>query len=243
MKATWRFISWNIIPVKLKGNRIPLFIDDEQTNYDSISKFTEKQAVDFIKHNFHCKQLFSEHLFENRPIGLMTEVTEPFTNSSATKPGDIDFIIYNEHTLSDAVACQVKTVTAESLINESSTTNRANKLKKGVVQANGTIRFGFSRVYLVIIILDDCRLDSEKNKFLKNTKVKAIESFLESRAFSSLNDSVGVILFRISQFANRPISMCGKAQFLIYRVCHQGSQSQTCTEKLLVLHNQTSAGL
>ncbi len=211
------------------------FVDSSVTSFRSLSTYNEYEGVNLITSLNSIQGLLANALFNSSyyPVALK-QIKAPFVSpSSNSVPGDLDLILFRPGNSKEAIAFEVKSVTAKDLGDGYPKVNRHGSLAKGVKQANAYLKFGFSQVYYLILILDDSQMNTELNQLFRQTDLVEVNTFLHSNDFARLHDEVGVIFLRITQSVNQPVERCGGAHLLVAREAEVRSQRDDCTGKLI----------
>ena len=128
-------------------------IEDE----DSVTKFTENDAVRWLIANQFIKDEFAREFFPSPASTIfLTNLVEPFTWHDV-KPGDIDLLLANLENPSKAIAFECKRVKIVSQAVGPPKINGVKQLASAISQVNAYQDIGFHQTYLLIILLDDGR--------------------------------------------------------------------------------------
>jgi len=147
-------------------------------------------------------------------VRYFTTVQEPFTRNRE-HPGDIDLIIFSE--VNKAIAFECKIVKATSQPTEKAKINKAEKLKEGVRQVNDYLKFGFSQVYLLIIILNDGRYYNKPNFINNHTLDGDLSKIYNGNWKNDLDNRIGIIYCKIEQTRNLSVDFNNNILFKIER--------------------------
>lgn len=197
--------------------------------------FREERIVDWLMNNISFKAMLYEKLFNSaKDVEHYTAVQEPFTRNGE-KPGDIDLIAFSD--INKAIGFECKIVKATSKEDGTATINKAEKLLNISYQANAYLKFGFSQVYLLIVILDDGRNYTKPNFIFNSTAFDDLSKVYVGKWKEELNEKIGIIYCTIEQTRNLRINMNNNISLRIDKHSIPLHQNDVTTKKLANLKN------
>lgn len=223
--------------------RIPIYSekDKHQTlNIDTLEEpvknlaaylgFKEEKIIDWLIGNLDFRRiLFDEHNYYEQKVNYFTTVQEPFTRNGEN-PGDIDLLAFIE--IDKAIAIECKIVKATSQQNEKVKINKAEKLEEGALQVNDYLKFGFSQVYFLIIILDDGRCYNKTNFIFNHTSNEDLQKVYNGSWKDKLDKRIGIIYCSIEQTRNLTIDENHNISYRIERIADHIHQNENIIDKL-----------
>lgn len=193
--------------------------------------FKEEKIVEWLMKDFGFKTMLFKKLFNGKKnVRYFTTVQEPFTRNREN-PGDIDIIAFSKS--SNAIAFECKTIKATSRPDEPVKINKAEKLEKGAIQANNYLKFGFSQVYFLIVILDDGRNYDKPNFISNHTSKEDLSKVYGGSWKNALDDNIGIIYCTIEQTRNVSVDISNNISLEIERFATQNVQAEITTERLI----------
>ena len=95
--------------------------------------------------------------------------------------------------------------------------NKVEKLKKASKQANAYLKFGFSQVYFLVIILDDGRNYNKQNFIFNHTSSVELIDIYKGDWKTKLNEDIGIMYCTIEQTRNLNIDLNNNISLQIER--------------------------
>ena len=77
--------------------------------------------------------------------------------------------------------------------------------QRGITQANHYLRFRFHKTYLLIVILDDARLNDKNNKIFKRSNLMDSKKLANPSVLANLNNNIGLWYLGVSQVNDQSI--------------------------------------
>lgn len=130
---------------------------------------------------------------------------------------------------------QCKVIKATSQEDGNAKINKAEKLWKNLKQVNAYLKFGFSQVYFLIVILDDGRNYNKLNFVFNHTSNEDLSKVYDGNWKDALDESTGVIYCTIEQTRNVSVDINNNISLEVERFAGKIYQGNTVTEKLLAL--------
>ncbi|MFD2832945.1 hypothetical protein [Gramella sp. AN32] len=138
---------------------ISFFVNNPKPDVSVTRTFeSEDETVNWLMENDDFRRMLFQNLFRtSNSVKYHCGVKDPITLPNKM-PGDIDILLYEKDKENASIGIECKIVKSESLEDQSPKINKVSSVqKKGTKQANGYAEIGFSRVYLMVILLDDGR--------------------------------------------------------------------------------------
>lgn len=194
---------------------------------------SEDEAVNWLMDNDDFRRMLFENLFQtSNSVIFHCGVKEPITIPNKM-PGDIDILLYEKAKEDTAIGIECKIVKSESLENQPPKINKVNSVqKKGTQQANGYAEIGFSKVYLLIIILDDGRNYKNPNVMFRTTPAEWLNELYGFNWNTRMNDDIGIIYAHVNQFTSNHINQTKGLGLRVEREANQKTQDSSLTEKI-----------
>lgn len=222
------------------SSTISFFVNNPEPELSVTKTFaSEDEAVNWLMKNTDFRRMLFENLFpSSNPITYRCGVKEPITIANKM-PGDIDILLYEDEKEGNAIGIECKIVKSESRKHQPPKINKITSVqKKGTQQANGYFDIGFSRVYLMIILLDDGRHYKNPNVIFRSTPSEFLEELYGFDWNSRLDDDIGIIYVHVNQFTtNHIINQTKGLGLQIEREAEQRVQDKTLTDKIKNLKN------
>ncbi|MEH6765823.1 MAG: hypothetical protein V7655_15060 [Aequorivita antarctica] len=220
------------------ASKISFFVNNLEPDVSVTRTFeNEEDVINWLMNNNDFKQMLFENLFSKTSVIHHCGVKEPITVPKK-KPGDIDILLYKEGDERNAVGIECKIVKSESLENQSPKINKITSVqKKGIKQADGYIKIGFSRVFLMVILLDDGRHYKNPNFIFKTTPTEELKELYNFDWNSKMNEDVGIIYVYVNQFTSNHINQTKGLGLRIEREAKQKIQDESLTGKIKGLYS------
>ena len=221
------------------SSTISFFINNLEPDVSVTRTFdSEDQAVNWLMNNQDFKRMLFSNLFSSSDsVKYYCGVKEPITTPNIM-PGDIDIILYEQGKEQNAVGIECKIVKSESRKNQSPKINKvASVQKKGTIQANGYAELGFSRVYLLVILLDDGRHYNNPNVMFRTTPSEWLNELYGFDWQTRMNDNIGIIYAHVNQFTSNHINQTNGLGLRFEREAIYIKQDMNFTEKIHSLKN------
>lgn len=199
---------------------------------------TEDETVNWLMaNNDFRKMLFGKLLPESNSVKYYCGVKEPITIVNRM-PGDIDILLYEKEKPENAIGIECKIVKSESLENQPPKINKVSSVqKKGTQQANGYAEIGFSKVYLLIILLDDGRNYTNPNVIFRTIPSEWLNELYGFDWNTRMNDDIGIIYAHVNQFTSNHINQTKGLGLRVEREAIQKTQDDSLTEKIKSFNN------
>ncbi|EIJ37579.1 hypothetical protein JoomaDRAFT_0531 [Galbibacter orientalis DSM 19592] len=165
------------------------------------------ETVNWLMDNNEFRRMLFSNLFPaSNTVNHGCGVKEPITIANKM-PGDIDILVYENEMPENAIGIECKIVKSESLENQPPKINKVSSLqKKGTQQANGYAEIGFSKVYLLIILLDDGRNYKSPNIMFRTKPSECLNELYGFDWNTKMNDDIGIIYAHVNQFTSNHIN-------------------------------------
>lgn len=216
------------------SSTISFFVNNPEPEVSVTRTFeSEDETVNWLMDNMDFRGMLFGSLF---PASISVKhhcgVKEPITIPSKM-PGDIDILLYEKAKEDNAIGIECKIVKSESLENQPPKINKVNSVqKKGTQQANGYTEIGFSKVYLLIILLDDGRNYKNPNVMFRTTPSEWLNELYGFDWNSRMNDDIGIIYVYVNQFTSNHINQTKGLGFRVEREAKHNKQNKILTEKI-----------
>ncbi len=239
-KAKLELIVGPEIIIKLRAQIYPDKSDTQSLILDTIVQpvspladylgYKEPKIVDWLLEENGFKISLFNKLFPNQKnIQYFTTVQEPFT-CNGEKPGDIDIIAYSK--IGEAIAFECKIVKVTAQPDNTIRINKVEKLKEGALQTNDYLKFGFSQVYFLIIILDDGRNYDKPNFIFNYTSEADLLEVYNGSWKECLNENIGIIYCSLEQTRNLNVDINNIISLDVRRKAIAKIQNIEVTEKI-----------
>lgn len=215
------------------ASKISFFVNNPQPGASVTRTFeNEDDVINWLMSNADFKHILFKNLFSSSSVihhcGVKESITEP-----KKKPGDIDILLYKEGNESNAVGIECKIVKSESLENQPPKINKITSVqKKGTKQADGYINIGFSRVFLMVILLDDGRHYKNPNFVFRTTPTEELKELYDFDWNTKMNTEVGIIYAYVNQLTSNHINQTKGLGLRIEREAKERIQCDGLTEKI-----------
>ena len=201
-----------------KGGTQSLIMETPKEPLQNLANYLggeEKKVVDWLLHNPSFKNLVFKKFFSGeKSVQYHTSIQEPLTQNGK-RPGDIDVLLFSS--IKNAIAIECKIVKVTSQENASAKINKVEKLKKASKQANAYLKFGFSQVYFLVIILDDGRNYNKQNFIFNHTSSVELIDIYKGDWKTKLNEDIGIMYCTIEQTRNLNIDLNNNISLQIER--------------------------
>jgi len=220
------------------ASKISFFVNNSEPDVSVTRTFeNENDVIDWLISNDNFKQMLYRKLFSSSSVIHHCGVKEPITEPKK-KPGDIDILLYKASDESNAVGIECKIVKSESLENQSPKINKITSVqKKGTKQADGYVKIGFSRVFLMVILLDDGRQYKNPDFVFRTTPTEELKELYNFDWNTKMNKDVGIIYAYISQLTSNHINQTKGLGLRIEREAKERFQNKELTEKIKNLNH------
>lgn len=217
------------------SSTISFFVNNSKPELSVTRTFSsEDEVVTWLMNNGDFRRMLFEKLFPlaSSQIKHHCSVEEPITVANKM-PGDIDILLYENEKKQNAIGIECKIVKSESREHQQPKINKITSVhKKGTLQANGYAEIGFSRVYLLIIILDDGRHYKNPNFIFRSTPSEFLEELYGFDWDSRLNEDIGIIYAYVNQFTTNHINQTKGLGLQIEREAKGRVQGEELTVKI-----------
>lgn len=192
---------------KLDLSNGSLHSDFIEPNYKGVRDFTEGEIIDFIyKQNFqHLLHTELGLSSSNKIINLRDQIKPFITLPNSSKPGDLDLILFDPERHDKAIALEVKRVKFKTHEDQLVTTNRENIISEGITQANGYLKFGFHKTYLLLIVLDESWQQNKPNSIFKETRLENAPKLINPRVLKNLDKNIGLLYMGVRQITSQSV--------------------------------------
>ena len=220
------------------ASKISFFVNNSEPDVSVTRTFeNEDDVINWLMSNADFKHILFKNLFSSSSVIHHCGVKEPITEPKK-KPGDIDILLYKASDESNAVGIECKIVKSESLENQSPKINKITSVqKKGTKQADGYVKIGFSRVFLMVILLDDGRHYKNPNFVFRTTPTEELKELYNFYWNSKMNEDVGIIYVYVNQFTSNHINQTKGLGLRIERKAKQKIQDESLTGKIKCLYS------
>lgn len=214
-QEAWETVTYDTISLKCGKYQYSFFHSQEIGESDENLKMVEPKVTRFVLTNF-ATQLCQLSKCDFRNSIIENNIIEPFTQRDLI-PGDVDIIIYNKDNPGNTTAIEVKVLRKNK-------TNELNdyligfeRIKKGVVQAEGLLGIGFGTVFLLVVVLANVSNQVEKNLATRSIDTKNWKKIRQR--FDQLlgNLRIGLINIEINQNSEKQISERGSISGFTYK--------------------------
>ena len=213
---------------------ISFFVNNPEPDLSVTKTFeSEDEAVNWLMSNNDFRRMLFSNLFpKSNSVKHHCGVKEPITVPNKM-PGDIDILIYEKESWDSAIGIECKIVKSESRENEPPKINKVISVqKKGTIQANGYAELGFSRVYLLVILLDDGRHYKNPNVMFRSTPSESLQELYGFDWQTRMNDDIGIIYVNVNQFTTNHINQTKGLGLRIEREAIFRKQNESLTKKI-----------
>lgn len=218
---------------------ISFFVSSLEPDISVTSTFeSEDEAVNWLMDNPDFRKLLFDTIFPvSSSVKHLCGVKEPITVPNKM-PGDIDILLYEEGKEENAIGIECKIVKSESRENQLPKINKITSVqKKGTKQANGYFEIGFSRVYLLVILLDDGRNYKNPNVMFRTTPSETLKELYGFDWKTKMNDNIGIIYAHVNQFTSNHINQTKGLGLRVEREATYIRQDANLTKKIQSLNN------
>lgn len=213
---------------------VSFFVNNSEPDVSVTKTFeTEDEIVNWLMANNDFRiMLFGKLFRESNSVEYHCGVKEPITIANKM-PGDIDILLYEKERPDNAIGIECKIVKSESLENLPPKINKVSSVqKKGTKQANGYAEIGFSKVYLLIVILDDGRNYKNPNVMFRNTPSEWLKNLYGFDWETKMNDDIGIIYAQVNQFTSNHINQTKGLGLRVEREANRREQDKSLTKKI-----------
>lgn len=218
---------------------VSFFVNNREPDVSVTRTFeSEDETVNWLMANNNFRRMLFDKIFpSSNAVKYHCGIKEPITIANKM-PGDIDILLYEKEKLDYAIGIECKIVKSESLENQSPKINKVSSVqKKGTKQANGYAKIGFSRVYLLVIILDDGRNYNNPNVMFRTTPSKWLNELYGFDWKTRMNDDIGIIYVFVNQFTSNHINQTKGLGLRVEREAIYSKQDDNLTKKIQKLNN------
>jgi len=214
-------------------SKISFFVNNPEPDASVTRTFeNEDDVINWLMSNIDFKHMLFKNLFSTSSVIHHSGVKEPITEPKK-KPGDIDILLYKEGDENNAIGIECKVVKSESLENQSPKINKITSVqKKGTKQVDGYVKIGFSRVFLMIILLDDGRHYKNPNFVFRTTPTEELKELYNFDWNTKMNKDVGIIYAYVNQLTSNHINQTKGLGLRIEREAKEKFQNKELTEKI-----------
>lgn len=216
------------------SSTISFFVNNPEPDVSVTKTFeSEDEVVNWLMANKDFRRMLFGNVFpSSNSVVHHCGVEEPITVPNKM-PGDIDILLYEEENEDNAIGIECKIVKSESRENKPPKINKiASVQKKGTIQANGYAQIGFSKVYLMVILLDDGRHYKNPNVMFRTTSSEWLKELYGFDWQSRMNDDIGIIYVHVNQFTSNHINQTKGLGLRIEREAVCRIQSENLTKKI-----------
>lgn len=216
------------------SSTISFFVNNPEPDVSVTRTFeSEDEAVNWLMSNNDFQRILFGNVFpSSNSVVHHCGVKEPITVPNKM-PGDIDILLYEKESPKNAVGIECKIVKSESRENQPPKINKITSVqKKGTIQANGYAELGFSRVYLLVILLDDGRHYNNPNVMFRTTPSEWLKELYGFDWQSRMNDDIGIIYVHVNQFTSNHINQTKGLGLRIEREATFRNQNECLTKKI-----------
>lgn len=221
------------------SSTISFFVNNPEPDISVTRTFeSEDEAVNWLMDNQDFRKLLFDNIFPvASSVKHLCGVKEPITISNKM-PGDIDILLYEEGKEENAIGIECKIVKSESRENQLPKINKVTSVqKKGIKQANGYFEIGFSKVYLLVILLDDGRNYKNPNVMFRTTPSETLNELYGFEWQTQMNDNIGIIYAHVNQFTSNHINQTKGLGLRVDREAIYIKQDANLTKKIQSLNN------
>src|SRR5262249_52221908 len=130
---------------------------DHPMDAPSATKIHEADLVRWLVCESPAGRMLLEQLgIEDQASGLFEIPTERLC-SGASAPGDVDLLLIPAKDTQQCIAFECKRITIPPAAFHTGLPGKLRGLERGVRQANALARIGFSRVFLMVVMVTDAR--------------------------------------------------------------------------------------
>lgn len=181
--------------------------------------------------------LFKEFLLDLFEVDaswkIMSHVVDPFTTRDQV-PGDVDLLIYNPEYPDSSIAIEVKIFKKkqENFCNDF--VSNINRIRKGLCQAEGLQKMGFSSVFFMPIIVANTSILEHRNLASRTVDEsnwgKIVNEFLACKK----EREIGLMALEICQNTAKPFIESGSVSGFMY-FKYKANQNSCITDKIRLL--------
>jgi len=216
-----------------KGGIHSLIVDTPKKPLKTLAEYLgskEDKIVNWLMNDLGFKKELYEKLFNGeKNVHYFKTVEEPFTRNGEN-PGDIDLIVFKD--INKAIAFECKIVKATSQPNGKVKINKAKKLKEGALQTNDYLKFGFSQVYFLIVILDDGRYYDKENFIFNHTPEEYLPQVYNGSWKEKLDERIGIIYCTIEMTRNLSVNVNNNISLKIKKIAVTNEQNNKTSQLL-----------
>lgn len=202
-----------------------------------LNSLSEQELVKLILSKPDQRELLLEDAMNigRKEYDVFTEIQHSIVHPNE-RPGDVDMIAIPIADPKQSVAFEVKKVKVTVHENGSETVNRDNQIElKGIDQANGLLKKGFHKVYLVILLVTDAQYKTGKSMPFRYGD--QIHQLYKSQRYSGLHQNVGVILVEMTEPTEASFNFTFSYGVNHYKDAQGQEQPAELTEKLIALRS------
>lgn len=219
------------LPIKEQETVYSFFTENEEDE-ESVTGMSEDQAIRWLmNHPVFRKDFLGEFFANVSDVKCFFSTVEPFTSHNKM-PGDIDLICVETLQPHKPVAFECKRVKAVSIKEGESKVNNAEKIKKGVKQANQYQSLGFHKTYLVVILLDDGRKMDTPNVPFRYGRAENIGHVYDIPWQEPLHKDVGIIFIKVNQMTGRNYNFSVSIGYCVEKEAVPLDQTNEMTNKV-----------
>lgn len=220
------------------SSTISFFVNNPEPDVSVTRTFeSEDEAVNWLMSNNDFRRMLFGNVFPtSNSVVHHCGVKEPITVPNKM-PGDIDILLYEEENEDNAIGIECKIVKSESRENQPPKINKITSVqKKGTIQANGYAEIGFSRVFLLVILLDDGRHYKNQNVMFRTTPSECLKELYGFDWQTRMNDDIGIIYVHVNQFTTNHINQTKGLGLRVEREAVYRDQNEILTKKIQSLN-------
>lgn len=220
------------------SSTISFFVNNPEPDVSVTRTFeSEDEAVNWLMDNRDFRRMLFGNIFPtSSSVKHHCGVKDPITVPNKV-PGDIDILLYEEDKENNAIGIECKIIKSESRENQLPKINKITSVqKKGTKQANGYAEIGFSKVYLLIILLDDGRNYKNPNIMFRTTPSETLNELYGFDWQTQMNDNIGIIYAHVNQFTSNHINQTKGLGLRIEREAIYSKQDENLTKKIQKLN-------
>lgn len=186
--------------------------DIEESNIDL--KYAEIELVTFLVDRFNEFLLEVCEIFANGCV--LRHLDEPFTNC-ASKPGDIDLLLFDKAEPEKATAIEVKILKKKQGNFHIDFVDNIEKVREGLDQAEGLTGIGFHSVFIMIVVLANTSTYSDRNLATRSIDEINWGKIREEYERHRKAREIGLIGIKINQNTARPIGESGAISGFMFK--------------------------
>jgi len=187
------------------GQSQSFFFHDRQGPEVDGSARDEHSLAEFLLTVDLARCLLARTLELNQTFAFRQKVTLPFIPNLASRPGDIDALLYDDSQSDLTIALECKRLRVRAGSEGEQRINGLSKLADAVAQVNSLQRLGFSETYLCLIAVVQDLSDRTYNFAFRACRELTFSRIVRTSLALPLAKGIGILYVEIAQPSPDPL--------------------------------------